>query len=372
MRALTPQQKLGTIRDLLERSKPRFAEVLPKHLTPDRLIRIAIAAASRTPQLLNCTPQSLALAVMNAAQLGLEAGSPLGSAYLVPYRNKSGSYEAQLIVGYRGLIELARRSGEISMIEAHVVHKNDSFLCRFGMNPILEHEPCWEGDPGDVVAAYAVAKLTDGSTQVEVMTRAQIDAIKNRSRAGRGGPWVSDYPEMARKTVVRRLAKYLPLSVDMSKALDLDVHAETGAPAEILDIEIPDEMQPQRPVTRNDEVREALKERMEPSARRGDLFAVIEEHVEPDPDPEPEPEPEPDMTDPAIRVAHSHGKTARKVIESTWDVGLLKEMGMRENEHKKRQKVLELIHEQIDLAQQALKDDEDDRGAEVEKTEVQF
>ena len=345
-RALTPQQRQKTIRDLLEKAKPKLAEVLPRHLTPDRLIRIACAATSRNRQLLACTPQSLLLAVMNAAQLGLEAGSPLGSAYLVPYGDT-----CQLIVGYRGLIELARRSGEISMIEAHIVHENDAFTCRFGMEPVLEHEPCWTGDSGDVLAAYAVAKLTDGSTQVEVMTRTQIDAIKNRSRAGRSGPWVTDYEEMARKTVVRRLCKYLPLSVEMSNALDMDVSAEVGTTtADVIDIDIPDEALPPEPATRNDEVREALIERMSPS----NGHAV---------EPEPEPEPEIDMTDPAIKVAHSHGKTAKKIIENTWDIKLLNQMGQQEEANKRRQKVLELIHLQIDLAQQEPKEVE---GEEVE------
>lgn len=349
-RALTPHQRQQTIRDLLEKAKPKLAEVLPRHLTPDRLIRIACAATSRNRQLLACTPQSLLLAVMNAAQLGLEAGSPLGSAYLVPYGDT-----CQLIVGYRGLIELARRSGQIASIEAQVVHDNDEFICERGFNPVLRHIPCWKGDPGDMYAAYAIAKLTDGSSQVEVMTKAQIDAIKNRSRAGRSGPWVTDYSEMARKTVVRRLCKYLPLSVEMSKALDMDAHSEAGSSTSaLLDIDIPDEALPPEPATRNDEVREALLERMGPS--NGQTVK-----------PEPEPEPEIDMTNPAIKVAHSHGKTAGKIIEMTWDLDVLKEMGHRENEGKRRQKVLEAIHSQIDVAQQAAKEDE---GEEVEVVEA--
>ena len=349
-KALTHQQRLNSIRGLLERSKDKYAEVLPKHLTAERLIRIAIAAASRNPQLLACTPQSLALSLMGAAQLGLEAGSPLGSAYLVPFRNKNGNYEATLIIGYRGLIELARRSGEISMIEAHVVHENDTFTCRFGMEPVLEHEPCWTGEPGDVIAAYAVAKLTDGSTQVEVMTRAQIDAIKNRSRAGRSGPWVSDYPEMARKTVVRRLAKYLPLSVELARALDLDAHAEAGSgTGDIIDIDIPEEMLPEEPTSRNDEVKEALM-----GQTNGQTNGQTEDAEE-------------TGFHPSVNaVINGHGKTAKKVISETWDIGLLEEMAKLESEGKGRQPVMEAISSQLDMAVQASKDDEDDEVEEVQ------
>lgn len=234
MQTQQPQSPLATIRDLLERSKGKLAEVTPKHLTPDRLIRVAIAAAGRTPALLKCTPASLLNSVMQAAQVGLEPGSALGEAYLVPYKDT-----CQLIIGYRGLISLARRSGQIVSIEAHVVHERDKFSCRYGLNPTLEHEPDWSADPGDVIAVYAVAKLKDGGTQVEVMTRAQVDAIRARSKASGSGPWVSDYAEMARKTVVRRLCKYLPLSIELAEALAIDDAAEGADVVELPPVEVP-------------------------------------------------------------------------------------------------------------------------------------
>lgn len=223
-----PKGPLATIRDLLERARPKLAEVTPKHLTPDRLIRVAIAAAGRTPELLKCTPASLLNSVMQAAQVGLEPGSALGEAYLVPYGGT-----CQLIIGYRGLISLARRSGQIASIEAHVVHANDKFTCRYGLDAKLEHEPDWSGNPGELVAVYAIARLKDGGTQLEVMTRAQVDGIRTRSKASGSGPWVTDYAEMARKTAVRRLAKYLPLSIEMAEALAIDDASES---ADILEI----------------------------------------------------------------------------------------------------------------------------------------
>ncbi len=218
---------IDNIRNLLEAAKPKLAEVTPKHLTPDRLMRVAIATMSRTPKLLECTPASLLNSVMQAAQLGLEPGSALGECYLVPYKTT-----CQLIVGYRGLISLARRSGQIASIEAHVVHQKDKFNCRYGIDAKLDHEPDWSADPGPMVAVYAVAKLTDGSVQTEVMTKAQVDAIRKRSKSANDGPWVTDYNEMARKTVVRRIAKYLPLSVEMAEALAL----EDGDEVQVVDL----------------------------------------------------------------------------------------------------------------------------------------
>lgn len=231
--ALTlPKKPIDTLRDLLEKAKASMAMVVPKHVTPERLIKLALVAASRNPTLLQCAPTSIVQGVMTAAQLGLDCGGVLGSAYLVPYKNnKTGKYEAQLIVGYRGLVDLARRSGEIESIEAHVVHQEDTFEVAFGLEPVLLHRPNLTGeDPGPLVLVYAIARLKGGGRQVEVMTRAEIDRIRNRSRAGNSGPWVTDYEEMARKTVVRRLCKYLPLSPEMAEALTIEDRSEGGVP----------------------------------------------------------------------------------------------------------------------------------------------
>lgn len=218
-----------TIRELIEKAKPKLAEVMPRHLSADRLVRVTLAAISRNPDLLACTHASLLASVMTAAQLGLEPTGVLGSAYLVPYnvkiKGKDGEKDrwekqAQLIPGYRGLIDLARRSGQIESIEAHPVFSNERFRCHYGLDPTLEHEPAWEGDPGPFKAVYAIAKLKDGGKQVEVMTKAQVDKIMLGSQSGgKWGPWKDHYEEMARKTVVRRIAKYLPLTPELADAM---------------------------------------------------------------------------------------------------------------------------------------------------------
>jgi phage RecT family recombinase len=238
----TYRQKVDHLKGVLEGALARNKHTLPRHLKPERVLRIVLGAASRNQTLLSCTPKSIALAVVTASQLGLEPGSPLGSAYLVPFKNRhTGRYEATLIIGYRGLIDLARRSGEIESIEAHVVHEKDAFRCVFGLSPVLEHEPAWtDDDPGKLVAVYAVARLKGGQVQTEVMTRAQVDGIRKRSRAGSSGPWVSDYDEMARKTVVRRLCKYLPMSIEMESALVVE-DAGPELDSSMLDAEFKDE-----------------------------------------------------------------------------------------------------------------------------------
>jgi recombination protein RecT len=156
---------------------------------------------------------------MQSAELGLEAGSALGHAYLVPYKT-----ECTLIIGYRGLLELARRSGQIKQLSAHPVYEHDAFEVRFGTSETIDHHPLLAGERGEIIAAYAVAHLADGSVQSEVMTRAEIDAIRSRSRAGQSGPWVTDYAEMSRKTVLRRLCKYLPASTTIARALEVEDH----------------------------------------------------------------------------------------------------------------------------------------------------
>jgi recombination protein RecT len=213
-----------TVRDLLEKAKPKLAEVLPQGFSVDRLVRVTIACVMRTPALQKCTQASLLNCVMQAAELGLEpTGGVAGEAYLVPFNDrKKGITEATLIVGYRGLIKLMRRSGELASVEAHVVHANDRFKCKFGTETVLDHEPEWSDDRGPMKAVYAVLRYKDGSSQVEVLTKADVMGIKAKSRAATSGPWADPQaePEMWKKSAVRRVAKYGPLSAEAAQALD--------------------------------------------------------------------------------------------------------------------------------------------------------
>jgi recombination protein RecT len=222
--------KVETLRDILSARMSAFREVLPRHVTAERLVRLACSAASREPKLLLCTTRSVLMSMMTAAQLGLEPGV-LGHAFLVPFENrKNGTVECQLIPGYRGLIDLARRTGQLAAIGARVVYEEDVFEVDFGEEKIL-HRPNLRGEKrGTIIAAYMRARLKDGEPQIEVMTMADILAIKARSQSGRydKGPWSTDFGEMARKTVVRRGCKYLPSSVELAAAVDLDIRHEIG------------------------------------------------------------------------------------------------------------------------------------------------
>jgi recombination protein RecT len=251
---------MTSLKSLLEGQRGAIQAVLPRHLSAERILKVALVAASRNPLLLECDAMSILRSVMSSSQLGLEPDGPLGSAYLVPFKNKNGRMEAQLIVGYRGLIDLARRSGQIVSIEAHVVREKDKFECSFGLEPVLKHVPDWSDDPGKQIAVYAVAKLKDGGVQAEVMTKHEVDAIRKRSRAGNFGPWVTDYEEMSRKTVVKRLAKYLPISVELSQALEVDNATDTGE-LTVMDVEIKEagDVQPPEPAaSKSDAIAEKL------------------------------------------------------------------------------------------------------------------
>ncbi|MBE3589978.1 MAG: recombination protein RecT [Firmicutes bacterium] len=213
----TPEK---TVRQLIERMMPEIKRALPRHMSADRLARIALTTIRQTPKLLECDQSSLLGAVMQAAQLGLEPGL-LGHCYIIPYGR-----EATFIVGYRGMIDLARRSGNIQSIYAQVVYQNDHFVLRYGLDEKLEHIP-WHlredqafENGGPIRGAYMVAKFKDGGHFVHYMPIQEIEAHRKRSKAANNGPWVTDYEEMCKKTVVRAGWKWLPISVEIMRAVE--------------------------------------------------------------------------------------------------------------------------------------------------------
>lgn len=212
---------------LLEQMKGEIARCLPKHLTPERMARIAMTELRKTPKLQECDPMSFIAAIMQASQLGLEPGI-LGSCYLIPFNNnQTGKVECTFMPGYRGFLDLARRSGQIVSLVARAVYANDEFSYEFGLKEDLTHKPAMN-DRGELVAVYAVAILKDGGHQFDVMSKKDVDMIKNQSKSKNNGPWVTHYEEMAKKTVLRKLFKWLPCSVEMQKAVSLDELQEAG------------------------------------------------------------------------------------------------------------------------------------------------
>lgn len=221
---------------LLDQKKGEIAKMLPQHLNAERLLKVAQIAVTTTPGLLKCDVASLIGAIGQCAQMGLEPNTVLGHAYLVPFKTKrkdsSGNERwvdsVQVIIGYKGLIDLARRSGQIVSIAAHEVCTNDEFELVYGLDERLTHKPALD-DRGDIVGFYAVAKLVGGGHAFEFMSLRQVEAIMLGTQSkGKYGPWKDHFIEMGRKSVVRRLAKYLPLSIEFQTAAALDGLAEAG------------------------------------------------------------------------------------------------------------------------------------------------
>lgn len=230
--------QLTTIRQLLDKSKGQIKMALPKHMDVDRLVRIAMTSVQRTPKLLECDPITLLGAVVQSAQLGLEPDGVTGQAYLIPFMNrKKNRMEVQFIPGYRGLVSLARRSGKVTKIEAHVVHEHDEFRFQYGVHETLDHLPTRADEPGPVIYAYAIASYTDGTKQFDVMTVRELEAIRSRSKSPNDGPWVTDTEEMYKKTTVRRISKMLDLSPEFARAVALEDKLERGE-AQELSIEV--------------------------------------------------------------------------------------------------------------------------------------
>lgn len=223
------KQETGTphakrVKNALMQVRSDLQSVLPKGKNVDVLIKSIVLAIVNNPSLAECDPKSFVTAAYKAAELGLEFTGSLGQAYLVPFNNtKKGVKEVQFMPGYRGLTALARRSGEIANIEAHVVRDKDEFNYELGTNSQIKHIPALR-DRGEMTHVYGVAKLKEPGTDpiFEVMGKAEIDEIKKRSKSRNNGPWITDYIEMSRKTVVRRICKYLPMSTDFSKAIEFD------------------------------------------------------------------------------------------------------------------------------------------------------
>lgn len=232
----TASKKAMTFEDLLETAKGRIAAILPKHLTAERMVALAALAATKTPKLKECTPLSLFNAIMNASRLGLEIGA---QAHLVPFRNnKAGITECVMIPDYRGLINLAIRSGHVRHIDARVVYEGDEFDYQLGTEPRILHKPKLGGAKlqQQIIAFYAVAHLDDNAVGFEIMSKDEVDAIRGRSRAKDDGPWVTDFEAMGKKTVVKRLAKFLPQTPEMIAAVELDNRAESGEVSTVSDL----------------------------------------------------------------------------------------------------------------------------------------
>ena len=215
-----------TMQQYIKQMEGEIKKALPSVITPERFTRIVLSALSTNPKLAQTTPQSFLGAMMTAAQLGLEPNTPLGQAYLIPFKNH-GILECQFQLGYKGLIDLAYRSGEVSVIQAQVVYSNDDFSYSFGLNPELKHIPA-KSDRGDAIGVYAMFRTKDGGYGFEVMSMDDVRAHARKfSKAYGNGPWQTNFEEMAKKTVLKRVLKYAPLKSDFVRGMAQDETIKT-------------------------------------------------------------------------------------------------------------------------------------------------
>lgn len=221
------QEPAKSLQGLLESMKGEMAKALPKHMTADRMARVSLTALRMTKGLADATPASFAACIMTLSQLGLEPSNGLGHAYIIPFRNsRQNTTEATLIIGYQGMIELARRSGQVENIWAYAVFEGDDFEVTYGLAPDVKHVPKFvTTDPRKLVAVYAAATLKGSTKPVfVVLQKVEIEAFRKRGASGKGikTPWDTDYQAMALKTAVRQLFKWLPKSVEMATAAVVD------------------------------------------------------------------------------------------------------------------------------------------------------
>lgn len=319
--------------ELLTRMEPEMRRALPAHLSPERMMRVALTALRTTPRLRECTPVSFMASLMSSAQLGLEVNTPLGLAYLIPRKNRrQGTVEATLQIGYQGYIELARRSRILRSIYAHVVRAGDRFAYCYGLQPDLTHIPSEAPDreAKPITHAYAVAHLEGADPVFEVLPLSKIEARRARSASANDGPWVTDYEAMCCKTAVRALWRWLPKSAEIMVAMTADEASDAGrtVPADVLSpdaedalaragLHLPpaeepltvDSLAEATPAAAEPEPAPAPKKASPPAAQKAPAPKPAAKAPEPEPAaPEPEaaaPEPEPEPQDAQAAAARA-------------------------------------------------------------------
>lgn len=231
-----PERK--TMQQYIKAMEGEIKKALPAVITPERFTRMVLSALSMNQRLAECTPQSFLGAMMTAAQLGVEPNTPLGQAYLIPFRNH-GTMECQFQLGYKGLIDLAYRSGEVSIIQAHTVYENDEFEYELGLDPKLKHIPA-PANRGAATHYYAMFRTKDGGCGFAVMSREEVEQhARKYSKAYSSGPWQTNFDEMAKKTVLKKALKYAPLKSDFVRGMTADETIKSTLDADMY--AVPDE-----------------------------------------------------------------------------------------------------------------------------------
>ena len=296
------QDNQPTLGGSIQKMESQFQLAMPKGLEAQQLVRDALTCLRQTPKLAECDQASVLGSLMTCAQLGLRPGV-LGQAYLLPLWNgRNRRTEAQLIIGYQGLLELIYRSGAVSMVAARVVHANDEFTYEYGLEEDkLIHRPPSHGPRGEAIAYYAIARMKGGGyAMTDVMTKADMEQHRDKYAMAKKrdgtivGPWVTQFDEMARKTMIRQLAKMLPKSPEVVRAITHDGAVRVDYTAAGIDAD---------PAT--------------PAPDAGYIDGTVEPEEQPaeepaqddDVAPEPEPEPEPEAARSTTQTAPKPTKT---------------------------------------------------------------
>ena len=235
--ATTASTEKKSMQSYIKTMEGEIKKALPSVITPERFTRMVLSALSTNPKLAVCTPKSFLGAMMAAAQLGLEPNTPLGQAYLIPFKNH-GVDEVQFQIGYKGLIDLAYRSGEVELVQAHVVYENDTFECEYGLEPKLVHKPA-DKDRGEPIKVYAMFKTKSGGYGFEVMSMEDVKRHAEKySQAYKTGfsPWKTNFVEMAKKTVLKRVLKYAPLKSDFVRGIVQDETIKTDIAEDMYEV----------------------------------------------------------------------------------------------------------------------------------------
>ena len=224
-----------TLQSQINLMQGEIKKALPSVLTPERFTRMVLSAVSANRDLANCETKSFLAAMMQAAQLGLEPNTPLGQAYIIPYKDH-GVPKAQFQIGYKGLIDLAYRSGQVSIIDAQVVYENDDFEYELGLEPKLKHKPALK-NRGKPILYYAMFRTKDGGFGFQVMSYEDcLDHARKFSKAYSSGPWQTNFDEMAKKTVLKKALKYAPLKSDFLRGLSADETVKSTLDPEMFDV----------------------------------------------------------------------------------------------------------------------------------------
>ena len=243
----SPMKSAQDWKAYFEKAEKQIKAAFPRLVKFDRVVSVALTCMHRNPRLFKCTPLSVMGAMIQGAQLGLDFDPNMGEAYMVPYSNNKkaadGSWmkvdEAQLQVGYQGLMKLARNSGNIGDFRAQLVYENDIFDHEEGASVKIQHIPYHMAkrkglttapDRGPIIAVYSVCETKDNAKSIHVMYIDEVEAIRQRSRLKDDGPWVTDYGPMVKKTCIRQHCKTLPKSVELAKAVTLDELHDANLP----------------------------------------------------------------------------------------------------------------------------------------------